>query len=240
MKFISVTCPNCGAKLEFEDGIDTFFCQHCGHQIIADGLNPEIIREKSKIEQLKLKQQHEREMAEWRRAGRNERMKIYNEREDKKEEREDKRRRRKEIREFISSPGIFVVIFLMAVALFVSTQLNTCQQSAQLENIEASIEQHIDNEEFDEARKDLIKLKEQNTGKSSDDKKNDEGDGAQKTWNEKIAYYEKLIADKERESVTKSDTKSFAPKSSEDLGKMSADDAKKLCAGARNHDLIAL
>lgn len=32
-KVKSVTCPNCGAALTVEEGLDSFFCMHCGQKI---------------------------------------------------------------------------------------------------------------------------------------------------------------------------------------------------------------
>ena len=34
MELKSLFCPNCGASLEVEDGLDTFFCKYCGYKII--------------------------------------------------------------------------------------------------------------------------------------------------------------------------------------------------------------
>lgn len=31
MELKSLFCPNCGASLEVEDGLDTFFCKYCGY-----------------------------------------------------------------------------------------------------------------------------------------------------------------------------------------------------------------
>ncbi len=37
MELKSFNCPNCGGSLEIEDGLDTFFCKYCGHQIMMTG-----------------------------------------------------------------------------------------------------------------------------------------------------------------------------------------------------------
>lgn len=37
MELKSLFCPNCGASLEVEDGLDTFFCKYCGYKIILQG-----------------------------------------------------------------------------------------------------------------------------------------------------------------------------------------------------------
>lgn len=37
MELKSLFCPNCGASLEIEDGLDTFFCKYCGYKILLQG-----------------------------------------------------------------------------------------------------------------------------------------------------------------------------------------------------------
>ena len=37
MELKSLFCPNCGASLEIEDGLDTFFCKYCGYRIMLQG-----------------------------------------------------------------------------------------------------------------------------------------------------------------------------------------------------------
>lgn len=37
MSLKSLYCPNCGASIENEDGLDTFFCKYCGYHIILEG-----------------------------------------------------------------------------------------------------------------------------------------------------------------------------------------------------------
>lgn len=37
MELKSLFCPNCGASLEVEDGLDTFFCKYCGYKTLLQG-----------------------------------------------------------------------------------------------------------------------------------------------------------------------------------------------------------
>lgn len=37
MKFVQIKCPNCGADLEAENGLDSFYCKYCGTKIILSG-----------------------------------------------------------------------------------------------------------------------------------------------------------------------------------------------------------
>ena len=36
MKLISLTCPNCGAKLEVDASLGKAYCQYCGAQVLID------------------------------------------------------------------------------------------------------------------------------------------------------------------------------------------------------------
>ena len=49
MKIKSLNCPRCGAVLEAENGLDTFFCMYCGNKIILSGQSDIAYREKGKI-----------------------------------------------------------------------------------------------------------------------------------------------------------------------------------------------
>ena len=37
MEFVQMKCPNCGADLEVENGLDSFYCKYCGTKIILSG-----------------------------------------------------------------------------------------------------------------------------------------------------------------------------------------------------------
>ena len=42
-------CPNCGADLDVEDGIDSFFCKYCGTKIVLDGQSDAAIKAKATV-----------------------------------------------------------------------------------------------------------------------------------------------------------------------------------------------
>lgn len=46
MELIQLRCPNCNADLKIENGLNTFYCQHCGTKIVL-AEHPEIIRAKA-------------------------------------------------------------------------------------------------------------------------------------------------------------------------------------------------
>ena len=37
MEFVQMKCPSCGANLEVENGLDSFYCKYCGTKIILSG-----------------------------------------------------------------------------------------------------------------------------------------------------------------------------------------------------------
>lgn len=49
MELQSLYCPRCGANLEIEDGLDTFFCKYCGNKIVLAGQSDAAYRAKSKL-----------------------------------------------------------------------------------------------------------------------------------------------------------------------------------------------
>lgn len=82
MKIVQLKCPNCGASLEAEDGLETFFCKYCGQKIIlseqsnaaigAKMLN-NFLEHREKMHQMKAEEERIRraeELAERKRAER--------------------------------------------------------------------------------------------------------------------------------------------------------------------------
>lgn len=53
MQVVQLKCPSCGNSLEVEDGLETFFCQYCGHRIILSEQSEHIVKAKVDIEKLK-------------------------------------------------------------------------------------------------------------------------------------------------------------------------------------------
>lgn len=46
MNFVQLTCPNCSAQLEAENGIDSLYCKYCGTKILIEGQSPAIVNGK--------------------------------------------------------------------------------------------------------------------------------------------------------------------------------------------------
>lgn len=58
MELKSLHCPNCGAAVKPVDGLDTFYCQYCGHQIHLEGMSDEAYKARTKVKQM----EHEERM----------------------------------------------------------------------------------------------------------------------------------------------------------------------------------
>lgn len=58
MELKSLHCPNCGAILDVEDGLDTFFCKYCGHKILLEGQSKAAYEAKVRVKHM----EHEERM----------------------------------------------------------------------------------------------------------------------------------------------------------------------------------
>ena len=56
MELKSLFCPNCGASLDVEDGIDTFFCKYCGYKIMLQGQRKAAYEAKVRVKHMEHKE----------------------------------------------------------------------------------------------------------------------------------------------------------------------------------------
>ena len=59
MELKSLNCPNCGANLDVENGLDTFYCKYCGYKIVIDGQSDAAYDAKVKIKDMEHKERLE-------------------------------------------------------------------------------------------------------------------------------------------------------------------------------------
>lgn len=136
MKLNSLSCPNCGASVEIEDGIDTFFCKYCGYKIILEGQSDTAYRAKTRVKGM----EHDERMVDKKYA--QERYKI--EHKAKEEHTKDKMK------------VLIVLAYVLAcVVLFVGyfggEERKSKKQEAELQQLVDEIQVDIENEDFDTA-----------------------------------------------------------------------------------------
>lgn len=54
MDFKTLKCPHCGATLDCEDSLETFYCKYCGQKVILSGQSSDIINAKVKLKGIEL------------------------------------------------------------------------------------------------------------------------------------------------------------------------------------------
>ena len=55
IKMIALKCPECGAKLQIEEGHKECFCQYCGHKIFLDDGSVETTYIYRKVDEARIK-----------------------------------------------------------------------------------------------------------------------------------------------------------------------------------------
>lgn len=56
VKMIALKCPECGSKLQIEDGHKECFCQYCGHKILLDDGSVETTYTYRKVDEARIKE----------------------------------------------------------------------------------------------------------------------------------------------------------------------------------------
>ena len=56
VKMIALKCPECGAKLQIEDGHKECFCQYCGHKILLNDGSVETTYTYRKVDEARIKE----------------------------------------------------------------------------------------------------------------------------------------------------------------------------------------
>ena len=49
MEALNLHCPSCGAIVDVPDGIDTFYCSHCGTKLLISGQDSETLNAKVRL-----------------------------------------------------------------------------------------------------------------------------------------------------------------------------------------------
>lgn len=133
MKLVTLKCPNCGADIEIENGIDTFYCKYCGYKIILDGQSDAAINAKVRLKEVESNERIKKEKLDFKR--------------------EKDKERNKFIKKFFIGWGIcilFLVLLFSIMAFLENKSVNA--QEKKLQAIVDEIMIDIDNGDFDEAR----------------------------------------------------------------------------------------
>ena len=126
MELKSLFCPNCGASLDVEDGIDTFFCKYCGYKIMLQGQSKAAYEAKVRVKHM----EHRERLQEKRDAQERYRMEF---------------KQKDERKTFAIVFGLFGVI--IAFCLIMSAVGNAGAKKQEQE-LQAEIMIDIENEDF--------------------------------------------------------------------------------------------
>ena len=131
-KLITVRCPHCGANLNVDDGLDTFYCQFCGTKIFLDELSDAAYDAKTKVKNM----QHQETMAD----------KKYDY---KKFKIASKFRERSQ--DFKYAILFFVIPMLILSLMFGYMKASSNREEVKLQKIVEEVQEDIKNDDFDSA-----------------------------------------------------------------------------------------
>ena len=129
MELKSLFCPNCGASLEVEDGLDTFFCKYCGYKILLQGQSKAAYDAKVRVKHM----EHKERLQEKRDAQERYRMEF---------------KQKDERRTLAIVFGIFGAIIAMCLIISAVGNAGAKNQERELQAIVDQIMIDIENEDF--------------------------------------------------------------------------------------------
>lgn len=129
MELKSLFCPNCGASLEVEDGLDTFFCKYCGYKILLQGQSKATYDAKVRVKHM----EHKERLQEKRDAQERYRMEF---------------KQKDERRTLAIVFGIFGAIIAMCLIISAVGNAGAKKQERELQAIVDQIMIDIENEDF--------------------------------------------------------------------------------------------
>ncbi len=137
--FVAAICPQCGASLEVENGIDSFYCQYCGAKVVLSNQSDEVVKAKA----AKQKLEHRERMADKVSSHLNERAAR------RAAEKEKQRKNTFKI------TGVFIAVMLVLIAILMfmskASDKKKAEEEAALQVIVAQIEEDMKNGDYDSA-----------------------------------------------------------------------------------------
>ena len=129
MELKVLSCPNCNASLEVEDGLDTFFCKYCGCKILLQGQGEAAYDAKVRVKHM----EHKERLQERRDAQERYRMEF---------------KQKDEWRTLTIVFGIFGAIIAMCLIISAVGNSGAKKQEQELQAIVDQIMIDIENEDF--------------------------------------------------------------------------------------------
>lgn len=129
MELKSLFCPNCGASLEVEDGLDTFFCKYCGYKILLQGQSKAAYDAKVRVKHM----EHKERLQDKRDAQERYRMEF---------------KQKDERRTLTIFFGILGAVFAMCLIISAVGNAGAKKQDRELQAIVDQIMIDIENEDF--------------------------------------------------------------------------------------------
>ena len=129
MELKSLFCPNCGASLEVEDGLDTFFCKYCGYKILLQGQSKAAYDAKVRVKHM----EHKERLQEKRDAQERYRMEV--------KQKDDRR----------AAAVVFVIFGVILAMCFIISAVGIYGAKKQEQELQAIVDQimiDIENEDF--------------------------------------------------------------------------------------------
>ena len=143
MELLQLKCPNCGANLENEDELESFYCKYCGTKIILANQQPSAIKAKAKIAVTnKLIEQRRYEME---REDRNRNI------ERAEKEKEQERSERSNLKVLFICVVLLIICMIGLDIIQKEEEKKHIEKVEYLQTLENEIAEAIKNEDFDTA-----------------------------------------------------------------------------------------
>lgn len=144
MEIKTLKCPNCNADITPVNGIDTFYCQHCGSHLMLDGRSDTVVFAEMRIAEMK----HEKEMA------------------DRYVKAEARSRLISDIFKFLATENggtviiviALIILFALPIGNFSAFSSKSSKEEKRLQKIVENVNKEIAANKYDEARKDAEQI----------------------------------------------------------------------------------
>lgn len=139
MQMHVLKCPNCGANLDVEDGLDMFYCKYCGYKIVLEGQSDQAYRSKENIQRMR----HKELMFD---------KKVEYEKYKDKKKIDAKERENKDVIIRVAIGILMLVIISISTNIyFAKEKRESNEEERQLEAIVDDVKADIDDKNFDDA-----------------------------------------------------------------------------------------